>query len=131
MGLMLNVPLECSIDGNSGMFRGLRICWKKNLQLHLSSSNYRWFHQRVVLYLLALNTGGISMFYRLYNYLYSCCFLSINWAIIYHATHLMFVLNQDNNCIVLNWPMTTTLVVLRSLTDFVQLIHILLQVPVL
>ncbi|CAA2981001.1 probable cyclic nucleotide-gated ion channel 20, chloroplastic isoform X1 [Olea europaea subsp. europaea] len=34
---------------------------------------------------------------------------------------------QDNKCIVLNWPMTTTVVVLRSLTDFIYVIHILLQ----
>ncbi|KAI3464188.1 hypothetical protein Pfo_020851 [Paulownia fortunei] len=34
---------------------------------------------------------------------------------------------QDNKCIVLNWPMTTTIVVLRSMTDFIYLLHILLQ----
>ncbi|KAL2243852.1 probable cyclic nucleotide-gated ion channel 20, chloroplastic isoform X1 [Sesamum indicum] len=34
---------------------------------------------------------------------------------------------QDHKCIVLNWPMTTTIVVLRSMTDFIYLIHILLQ----
>ncbi|KAK4402512.1 putative cyclic nucleotide-gated ion channel 20, chloroplastic [Sesamum angolense] len=40
-----------------------------------------------------------------------------------------FLLNvqQDNKCIVLNWPLTTTLVVLRSMTDFIYVIHILLQ----
>ncbi|XP_027167460.1 probable cyclic nucleotide-gated ion channel 20, chloroplastic isoform X1 [Coffea eugenioides] len=39
---------------------------------------------------------------------------------------LLYV-NQDNKCIVLNWPMTTTIVALRSMTDFLYLIHILLQ----
>ncbi|KAK4488984.1 hypothetical protein RD792_004775 [Penstemon davidsonii] len=34
---------------------------------------------------------------------------------------------QDNKCIVLNWPMTTTIVVLRSMTDFIYFLHILLQ----
>ncbi|XP_075482396.1 LOW QUALITY PROTEIN: putative cyclic nucleotide-gated ion channel 20, chloroplastic [Primulina tabacum] len=34
---------------------------------------------------------------------------------------------QGNKCIVLNWPMTTTVVVLRSLTDFIYLIHIFIQ----
>ncbi|PIN05897.1 Cyclic nucleotide-gated cation channel CNGA1-3 [Handroanthus impetiginosus] len=34
---------------------------------------------------------------------------------------------QDNKCIVLNWPLTTTIVVLRSITDFIYLLHILLQ----
>ncbi|KAL3512454.1 hypothetical protein ACH5RR_025171 [Cinchona calisaya] len=39
---------------------------------------------------------------------------------------LLYV-QQDNKCIILNWPMTTTIVVLRSVTDLVYLIHILLQ----
>ncbi|XP_052183647.1 probable cyclic nucleotide-gated ion channel 20, chloroplastic isoform X3 [Diospyros lotus] len=34
---------------------------------------------------------------------------------------------QGNKCIVINWPMTTTLLVCRSLTDFIFFIHILLQ----
>ncbi|XP_020551310.1 probable cyclic nucleotide-gated ion channel 20, chloroplastic isoform X2 [Sesamum indicum] len=34
---------------------------------------------------------------------------------------------KDNKCIVLNWPLTTTLVVLRSMTDFIYVFHILLQ----
>ncbi|KAK4479263.1 hypothetical protein RD792_014774 [Penstemon davidsonii] len=34
---------------------------------------------------------------------------------------------QDNKCIVLNWTLTTTVVVLRSTTDFIYLLHILLQ----
>ncbi|XP_075107925.1 putative cyclic nucleotide-gated ion channel 20, chloroplastic isoform X4 [Nicotiana tabacum] len=39
---------------------------------------------------------------------------------------LLYV-QQGNKCIVLNWPMTTTIVILRSITDIVYLIHILLQ----
>ncbi|KAG8388504.1 hypothetical protein BUALT_Bualt02G0132500 [Buddleja alternifolia] len=35
--------------------------------------------------------------------------------------------HQNNKCIVLNMPMTTTIVVLRSTTDFIYLMHILLQ----
>ncbi|XP_073131684.1 probable cyclic nucleotide-gated ion channel 20, chloroplastic [Henckelia pumila] len=34
---------------------------------------------------------------------------------------------QDNKCIVLDCPLTTTMVVLRSMTDFIYLLHILLQ----
>ncbi|XP_019055584.1 PREDICTED: probable cyclic nucleotide-gated ion channel 20, chloroplastic [Nelumbo nucifera] len=34
---------------------------------------------------------------------------------------------EEYKCIVLNWPMTKTLVVLRSLTDFVYFLHMLLQ----
>ncbi|KAL6583687.1 putative cyclic nucleotide-gated ion channel 20, chloroplastic [Orobanche minor] len=34
---------------------------------------------------------------------------------------------QGHKCIVLNWPMTTTIVVLRSMTDFIYFLHILLQ----
>ncbi|KAL2555265.1 putative cyclic nucleotide-gated ion channel 20 [Forsythia ovata] len=34
---------------------------------------------------------------------------------------------QDNKCIVLNGPLTTTIVVLRSTTDFIYIIHMLLQ----
>lgn len=39
---------------------------------------------------------------------------------------LLYV-EKDNKCIVLNWPMTTTIVVFRSMTDLVYLIHMLLQ----
>lgn len=38
---------------------------------------------------------------------------------------------QENKCIVLNWPMTTAMIVLRSMTDFIYLLHILLQVHAL
>ncbi|XP_042060658.1 probable cyclic nucleotide-gated ion channel 20, chloroplastic isoform X2 [Salvia splendens] len=34
---------------------------------------------------------------------------------------------KDNKCIVLNWPMTTAMIVLRSMTDFIYLLHIFLQ----
>ncbi|PIN05894.1 hypothetical protein CDL12_21559 [Handroanthus impetiginosus] len=34
---------------------------------------------------------------------------------------------QDNKCMVLDWPLTATLVVLRSITDFIYFLHILLQ----
>ncbi|CAA2941822.1 Hypothetical predicted protein [Olea europaea subsp. europaea] len=34
---------------------------------------------------------------------------------------------QDNKCIVLNGPLTTTIVILRSLTDLIYLLHMLLQ----
>ncbi|KAI6694290.1 hypothetical protein NL676_022000 [Syzygium grande] len=34
---------------------------------------------------------------------------------------------KDNVCIILNQPMTTTIVVFRSVTDFIYLMHILLQ----
>nr|XP_016450533.1 PREDICTED: probable cyclic nucleotide-gated ion channel 20, chloroplastic isoform X3 [Nicotiana tabacum] len=43
---------------------------------------------------------------------------------------LLYV-QQGNKCIVLNWPMTTTIVILRSITDIVYLIHILLQIIIL
>nr|GMC74275.1 probable cyclic nucleotide-gated ion channel 20, chloroplastic [Ipomoea batatas] len=35
--------------------------------------------------------------------------------------------HKDNKCIVLNWPLTTTIVILRSFTDFIYLINMLLQ----
>ncbi|XP_057952112.1 probable cyclic nucleotide-gated ion channel 20, chloroplastic isoform X2 [Malania oleifera] len=34
---------------------------------------------------------------------------------------------QDNKCIVIDWPMATTMVVFRSLTDFIYFLHMLLQ----
>ncbi|KAF3652922.1 putative cyclic nucleotide-gated ion channel 20, chloroplastic [Capsicum annuum] len=34
---------------------------------------------------------------------------------------------KGNKCIVLNWPLTTTIVILRSITDIIYLMHILLQ----
>nr|XP_009761447.1 PREDICTED: probable cyclic nucleotide-gated ion channel 20, chloroplastic isoform X2 [Nicotiana sylvestris] len=43
---------------------------------------------------------------------------------------LLYV-QQGNKCIVLNWPMTTTIVILRSITDIVYLVHILLQIIIL
>ncbi|KAM4106464.1 hypothetical protein ACB094_04G067200 [Castanea mollissima] len=39
---------------------------------------------------------------------------------------LLYVL-KDNKCIIINWPMTTTIVVFRSLTDLVYFFHMLLQ----
>ncbi|WCJ34744.1 cyclic nucleotide gated channel 19 [Euphorbia peplus] len=34
---------------------------------------------------------------------------------------------KDNKCIVIDWPLTTTIVVFRSMTDFIYLLNILLQ----
>ncbi|XP_060204259.1 probable cyclic nucleotide-gated ion channel 20, chloroplastic isoform X5 [Lycium barbarum] len=39
---------------------------------------------------------------------------------------LLYV-QQENKCTVLNWPLTTTIVILRSITDIIYLMHILLQ----
>ncbi|KAM1129809.1 hypothetical protein EV1_039134 [Malus domestica] len=39
----------------------------------------------------------------------------------------LLLVDQDNNCIVLDWPLTTRLVIFRSMTDFIYLMHILLQ----
>ncbi|KAL8547797.1 hypothetical protein ACS0TY_007216 [Phlomoides rotata] len=39
---------------------------------------------------------------------------------------LLYV-QQSNKCIVLNWPLTTTFIALRSITDLIYLLHILLQ----
>ncbi|GAB2293074.1 Probable cyclic nucleotide-gated ion channel 20, chloroplastic [Dionaea muscipula] len=39
---------------------------------------------------------------------------------------LLYV-RQDDKCIVLDWTMTRTIVVFRSITDFIYLLHILLQ----
>ncbi|XP_060204257.1 probable cyclic nucleotide-gated ion channel 20, chloroplastic isoform X3 [Lycium barbarum] len=35
--------------------------------------------------------------------------------------------HRENKCTVLNWPLTTTIVILRSITDIIYLMHILLQ----
>jgi hypothetical protein len=35
---------------------------------------------------------------------------------------------QENKCIVLNWTMTTTILVFRSLTDVIYFFYMLLQV---
>ncbi|XP_059645563.1 probable cyclic nucleotide-gated ion channel 20, chloroplastic isoform X4 [Cornus florida] len=40
---------------------------------------------------------------------------------------LLLSVQQDNKCIVINWTMTTVLVVFRSMTDFIYLLHMLLQ----
>ncbi|XP_051133438.1 probable cyclic nucleotide-gated ion channel 20, chloroplastic isoform X2 [Andrographis paniculata] len=39
---------------------------------------------------------------------------------------LLYV-QQNNKCIVINWPMTTTIVVLRSLFDLIYMLHMYLQ----
>nr|XP_043631320.1 probable cyclic nucleotide-gated ion channel 20, chloroplastic [Erigeron canadensis] len=35
--------------------------------------------------------------------------------------------NKEHKCIVINWPMTKVIVVLRSMTDFIYFLHMLLQ----
>ncbi|XP_028079001.1 probable cyclic nucleotide-gated ion channel 20, chloroplastic isoform X1 [Camellia sinensis] len=39
----------------------------------------------------------------------------------------LLTVQQDNKCIVINWALTTAIVVFRSMTDFIYFIHILLQ----
>ncbi|KAL7178491.1 hypothetical protein ACSBR1_041954 [Camellia fascicularis] len=39
----------------------------------------------------------------------------------------LLTVQQDYKCIVINWPLTTAIVVFRSMTDFIYFIHILLQ----
>lgn len=51
--------------------------------------------------------------------------LLMNYAL--SSLHFIIV-DQDNKCIVLNGPLTTTIVILRSLTDLIYLLHMLLQV---
>ncbi|XP_030938981.1 probable cyclic nucleotide-gated ion channel 20, chloroplastic isoform X2 [Quercus lobata] len=43
---------------------------------------------------------------------------------------LLYVL-KDNKCIIINWPMTTTIVVFRSMTDLIYFFHMLLQIIIL
>ncbi|KAA8542914.1 hypothetical protein F0562_024051 [Nyssa sinensis] len=39
----------------------------------------------------------------------------------------LFSVNLENKCIVINWPMSTAIVVFRSMTDFIYLLNMLLQ----
>ncbi|CAH9052997.1 unnamed protein product [Cuscuta europaea] len=39
----------------------------------------------------------------------------------------LLTVNQDDKCMVLNWALTTTVLIWRSLADFIYLIHMLLQ----
>ncbi|XP_068307011.1 probable cyclic nucleotide-gated ion channel 20, chloroplastic isoform X2 [Pyrus communis] len=39
----------------------------------------------------------------------------------------LLLVDQDSNCMVLDWTLTTRLVIFRSITDFIYLMHILLQ----
>lgn len=39
----------------------------------------------------------------------------------------LLCVQKGNKCIILNWPLTTTIVILRSITDIIYLMHILLQ----
>ncbi|PWA98503.1 cyclic nucleotide-binding transporter 1 [Artemisia annua] len=36
-------------------------------------------------------------------------------------------INKENKCVVINWPMTKTIVFFRSMTDFIYLMHMLVQ----
>lgn len=40
---------------------------------------------------------------------------------------LLLSVQQDNKCIIINWPTATTMVAFRSMTDFIYIIHIILQ----
>ncbi|CAL0312331.1 unnamed protein product [Lupinus luteus] len=53
-----------------------------------------------------------------------CCLVAIFVDPLYF---FLFSVKQDHKCIVINWPMTTILVLLRSMTDFVYFINIILQ----
>lgn len=47
----------------------------------------------------------------------------------FFQVHFSTLWMQDHKCIVIDWPMTTTIVVFRSMTDIIYLLHMLLQVP--
>ncbi|CAM8995848.1 unnamed protein product [Rhodiola kirilowii] len=57
-------------------------------------------------------------------------FFAISCLVAIFVDPLFFFLlsvQKNNMCIVINWPVTTAIVVLRSFTDFINLLHILLQ----
>jgi len=49
-------------------------------------------------------------------------------ACIFLELHYFHFWLQENNCIVIDWPLAKTIVVFRSLTDLIYLLNILLQV---
>ena len=78
-----------------------------------------------------MNNGGMRMSYQLDS------IINLKAATFCSSTEQDFPAidffpfwNQDNKCIVLNWPMTTTMVVFRSMSDLIYLIHMLLQVTI-
>lgn len=66
--------------------------------------------------------------YHYYLDLCPCYFIS--WALKHFTFKFTCSLpcKQENKCIVLNWPITTGIVVCRSITDLIYLMHMLLQV---
>ncbi|KAL4632951.1 hypothetical protein ACB092_04G086900 [Castanea dentata] len=57
-------------------------------------------------------------------------FLVISCLVAIFVDPLFFFLlyvQKDNKCIIINWPMTTTIVVFRSMTDLIYFFHMLLQ----
>lgn len=61
----------------------------------------------------------------LFNYFYLPMFRNLSF---YRITLSNSTLVQGNKCIVINQPMTKTIVAFRSMTDFIYLLHMLLQV---
>ncbi|XP_048226748.1 probable cyclic nucleotide-gated ion channel 20, chloroplastic isoform X3 [Ricinus communis] len=53
-----------------------------------------------------------------------CCLVAI---FVDPLFFFMLSVQQENKCIVINWPLTTTIIVFRSMTDFIYLLNILLQ----
>lgn len=90
---------------------------------NLSSSS--WFYCcvcRVSLWAIILDCAN-SFRWRFLLFAYSNLFYP--WINIITSSILGM---QHNKCIVINWPMTTAIVVFRSMTDFMYLLNILLQV---
>uniref|UniRef100_A0A6N2KC04 Cyclic nucleotide-binding domain-containing protein n=1 Tax=Salix viminalis TaxID=40686 RepID=A0A6N2KC04_SALVM len=53
------------------------------------------------------------------------------WNKLFFISCLVGISSLEHKCIDINWPMTKTVVVLRSLTDLIYLLNILLQITIL
>lgn len=78
-------------------------------------SSLRW---SIVLLPLSDTTGTFWILFAL-----NCLWLDFQTSIVFND-------QQDNMCIVLNWSFAIVIAIVRSVTDFVYLLHMLLQVTI-
>ena len=100
---------------NNGTRFWLFFAWWQFLWIHCFSSYYMCRRYDYVSFYLIAKSRKLQLL------IFSWCYLKI------FSTFFLFIV-QDYKCININWAMTTTLVLFRSLNDLVYFLNILLQV---
>lgn len=119
------------------MWSILTIAWKLKI-LMLGISFFLWtINFKYSLYVIFLGRclKFISKIIASVNryFLLLFCF-SLFWSVMFFMAYcyvfivIVYLEEQHNKCIVLNWSLATAIAVVRSVTDFIYLLHIFLQV---